>query len=72
VALYERGRQGLQVDISWPAELGWRPERSNAQALMEAYDWYVASMRATGAARTTRPVPLVHRVLKGLSWILPR
>jgi nucleoside-diphosphate-sugar epimerase len=53
-------------------ELGWRPERSNAQALIEAYDWYVASMHATGTARTTHPVPLVHRALKGLSWILPR
>jgi len=61
------------VDISRATlELGWRPERSNAQALIEAYDWYVASMHATGAARTTHPVPLVHRVLKGLSWILPR
>ena len=61
------------VDISRAErELGWRPERSNAQALIEAYDWYVASMAATGAARTTHPVPLVHRALKGLSWILPR
>ena len=61
------------VDIS-RAELGlgWRPERSNTQALIEAYDWYVANMAATGAARTTHPVPLVHRALKGLSWILPR
>lgn len=61
------------VDISRATlELGWRPERSNAQALIEAYDWYVANMAATGTARTTHPVPLVHRALKGLSWILPR
>jgi nucleoside-diphosphate-sugar epimerase len=61
------------VDISRAEqELGWRPARSNAQALIEAYDWYVDSMAATGAARTTHPVPLVHRALKGLSWILPR
>jgi len=61
------------VDISRAEhELGWRPQRSNAQALIEAYDWYVASMAATGTARTTHPVPFVHRALKGLSWILPR
>ena len=61
------------VDISRAErELGWQPVRSNAQALNEAYDWYVASMRATGTARTTHPVPLVHRALKGLCWILPR
>ena len=61
------------VDISrTERELGWRPGRSNAQALIEAYDWYAAGMRATGAVRTTHPVPLVHRALKGLSWILPR
>lgn len=61
------------VDISEAEQvLGWRPERSNAQALIEAYDWYVDSMAATGAARTTHPVPLVHRALKGLTRILPR
>jgi nucleoside-diphosphate-sugar epimerase len=61
------------IDISRATlELGWRPVRSNTQALTEAYDWYVASMAATGAARTTHPVPFVHRALKGLSWILPR
>ncbi|HUG37726.1 MAG TPA: NAD-dependent epimerase/dehydratase family protein [Candidatus Limnocylindrales bacterium] len=65
--------QDSVVDISRAErELGWRPQRSNAQALIEAYDWYVASIAATGAARTTHPVPLVHRALKGLSWILPR
>lgn len=53
-------------------ELGWQPQRSNAQALMEAYDWYVASVMATGMVRTTHPVPVAHRVLKRLSWILPR
>ena len=66
------GRDSV-VDISRAErELGWQPARSNAQALIEAYDWYAASMRATGAVRTTHPVPLVHRALKGLSWILPR
>jgi nucleoside-diphosphate-sugar epimerase len=53
-------------------ELGWRPQRSNAQMLREAYDWYVAAVAAAGKARTTHPVPLAHRVLKALHWILPR
>ena len=61
------------VDISRAErELGWHPERSNAQALIEAYDWYAASMTTRGTARTTHPVPLVHRILKGLNWIFPR
>lgn len=67
------GDQDSVVDISrTERELGWRPRRSNAQALIEAYDWYAATMRDTGAARTTHPVPLIHRALKGLSWFLPR
>jgi len=54
-------------------ELGWRPQRSNAQALMEAYDWYVATLRSTGIVNTTQPIPLGHRLLKvGLQWILLR
>jgi nucleoside-diphosphate-sugar epimerase len=61
------------VDISRAErELGWRPAWSNTQALTESYDWYVTSMRATGVARRTHPVPPMHRVLKGLSWVLPR
>jgi nucleoside-diphosphate-sugar epimerase len=61
------------VDISRAErKLGWHPEKSNAQALIEAYDWYVANMTTRGTARTTHPVPLVHRVLKGLNWIFPR
>ncbi len=58
------------VDISRAEqELGWKPERSNAQALIEAYDWGLASLAATGAARTTHPVPLAHRGLNRLSKI---
>lgn len=67
------GGKDSVVDISrTERELGWRPRRSNAQALIEAYDWYVARMRASGTVRTTHPIPLAHRALKGLSWILPR
>jgi len=60
------------VDCSHAAtELGWRPARSNAQALIEAYDWYVATVRATGSASTTHPVPLVHRALKRVARLVP-
>jgi len=60
------------VDISRAErELGWQPERSNAQALIEAYEWYVTSMM-TGAVRGPHPIPLSHRILKGFSWFLPR
>jgi len=61
------------VDISRAErELGWRPKRSNAQSLADAYDWYVERWNATGTARSTHPVPLAHRALKRLSWLLPR
>ncbi len=61
------------VDISRAErELGWQPQRSNARMLMETYDWYVASVMTTGRTTRTHRVPLAHRVLKGLSWMLPR
>lgn len=67
-----RGEDSV-VDISRAErELGWRPERSNEQALVEAYDWYVKSVTTTGTARSTHPVPLVHQALKKLSWIFPQ
>jgi len=50
-------------------ELEWRSERSNLQALQDAYDWYVASVGATGTARSTHPPPLAHRALIVLSRI---
>src|SRR5262249_33862848 len=60
------------VDISRATqELGWRPERSNARSLIDAYDWYVASMRTTGTARIKFPVPVTHRALQYLSRFLP-
>jgi nucleoside-diphosphate-sugar epimerase len=67
-----RGEDSV-VDISRAEyELGWQPQRSNARALVEAYDWYVTSVTNTGTAQTTHPVPLVHRAFKGLNWLLPR
>ncbi|HHT9119321.1 MAG TPA: NAD-dependent epimerase/dehydratase family protein [Candidatus Hypogeohydataceae bacterium YC41] len=67
-----RGEDSV-VDISRAEqELGWRPTRSNAQALIEAYDWYVESLMTTGMAKNTHPLPLAHRVLKEFQWIFPR
>lgn len=67
-----RGEDSV-VDISRAErELGWRPERSNARALVEAYDWYVESLRATGTARTTHPLPRAHQTLKRLQWLFRR
>lgn len=58
------------VDISRAErELGWQPQRSNAQALVDAYTWYNASVAATGTARSTHPVPFAHQLLKRLTWI---
>jgi nucleoside-diphosphate-sugar epimerase len=60
------------VDISRAEqELNWRPVRSNTQALVEAYDWYVTSLLTTGTARSTLPLPAVHRALKGINRIFP-
>ena len=60
------------LDVS-PAErrLGWRATRSNLQALIEAYDWYVDSV-AAGAAPRGHPIPLSHHVLRRLAaWLGP-
>lgn len=60
------------VDLSRAeTELDWQPQWSNAEALIEAYDWHVASAAAAGAARSTHPVPRLHRALSGLNRFLP-
>jgi len=45
-------------------ELGWHPTRSNAQALVEAYDAYTAAMRVAGRVETTHPIPPSHKMLR--------
>jgi nucleoside-diphosphate-sugar epimerase len=66
-----RGEDSV-VDITRAErELGWQAQKSNAQALREAYDWYIASMASTGTAKTTHPVPFAHQVLQRLSSIFP-
>jgi nucleoside-diphosphate-sugar epimerase len=60
------------VDISLARqELGWQPERSNAQALCEAYDWYIANLTTSGVARSSHPVPFAHRLLNGFHRSVP-
>lgn len=55
-----RGRDGV-VDISPAVEaLGWTPLRSNVDALVAAYDWYVAAADGGGSPR---PIPTGHRRL---------
>jgi nucleoside-diphosphate-sugar epimerase len=52
------------------AELGWRPSRSNAEMLIESYDWFLAHRRELGdrhGSHHQSPVPLgVLRALKRL------
>ncbi len=70
--LSARGEDSV-VDISRAErELDWRPQRSNAQALRDAYDWYLTSVTTTGTAPSTYPVPLAHRALKGFWGIFTR
>ena len=51
-------------------ELGWHPARSNAQALSEAYDAYIAAFSESGRADTTYPIPASHKVLRGVFQLL--
>jgi nucleoside-diphosphate-sugar epimerase len=44
-------------------ELGWKARWSNAEALQNAWDWYTASIAATGTARSIHTLPASHRIL---------
>lgn len=67
-----RGRDSIVDTSAAEARLGWRPRRSNAEALIDAYDWYAARVAAAGSAPTTHPVPLAHRLLAAGARLLPR
>jgi nucleoside-diphosphate-sugar epimerase len=43
--------------------LGWTPRLSNAQTLIETYDWYLANRGRLGAAGTTHRVPWNQQAL---------
>jgi hypothetical protein len=50
--------------------LGWAPRLSNAETLIETYDWYLANRERVGGAGTTHRVPWNQQalgVLKRLS-----
>ena len=53
-------------------ELHWRPVRSNASALTEAYDAYVAAFNASGNVETTHPIPASHKLLRSVFRLLDR
>jgi nucleoside-diphosphate-sugar epimerase len=55
------------VDISRAVEeLGWHPRWSNAEALRNAYDWYVERIRISGTGQSTHPLPASHRTFRKL------
>lgn len=64
---YQLGARGTDsvVDTSRArSELGWNPERSNAESLVDAYDWYVSCLAREEQARPTHPPPVAHRILR--------
>ena len=62
-----RGEDSV-VDISRAErELDWRPDRGNARALVDAYEWYAA--HSTTTAPGTHPLPFAHRVLRALNGV---
>ncbi|MGH9022445.1 MAG: NAD-dependent epimerase/dehydratase family protein [Acidimicrobiia bacterium] len=52
------------------AELGWLPERSNIDALVDAFDWYASEAEGATPPRG-RPVPASHRALGRLAAAVP-
>lgn len=51
-------------------ELTWQPTHSNALALTEAYDAYAAALREAGRVDTTHPIPVSHKLLRGVFRLL--
>jgi nucleoside-diphosphate-sugar epimerase len=62
---YKTAHRDSFVDVSRAEELlGWRPRRSNAEALIETYDWYLAHGDEVGSeAGVTHRVPWDQRAL---------
>jgi nucleoside-diphosphate-sugar epimerase len=61
------------VDIAraWE-ELGWRPERSNRAALVEAWDGYRRTVETGAEPKLVRSVPSAHRWLGGVAGAVLR
>jgi nucleoside-diphosphate-sugar epimerase len=68
---YRTAHRDSFVDVSRAERvLGWTPRRSNAEALIETYDWYLAHRgEATRAAGLTHRVPWNQRALGVLKKI---
>jgi nucleoside-diphosphate-sugar epimerase len=68
---YRTAHRDSHVDVSKAERLlGFEPRRSNAEALAETYDWYLANRERLGAAGVTHRVPWNQgalRLLKRLS-----
>jgi nucleoside-diphosphate-sugar epimerase len=62
---YKTAHRDSFVDVSRAEELlGWRPRLSNAEALIETYDWYLAHRgEVGGAVGVTHRVPWDQRAL---------
>jgi nucleoside-diphosphate-sugar epimerase len=66
------GRDSIADTTRAERELGWAPSQSNTDALVHAYNWFVATVRETGDAPRTHPLPHTHRILRGVLFLLPR
>jgi nucleoside-diphosphate-sugar epimerase len=61
---YKTAHRDSYVDISKAERLlGWAPRLSNAQALTDTYDWYLANRGRVGAAGVTHRVPWNQQAL---------
>jgi nucleoside-diphosphate-sugar epimerase len=61
---YKTAHRDSFVDVSKAERLlGWGPRHSNAQALIETYDWYLANRGRVGSAGVTHRVPWDQRAL---------
>ena len=61
---YRTAHRDSYVDVEKARRLlDWRPRLSNAQALIETYDWYLAHREGMRAAGTTHRVPWNQRAL---------
>ena len=61
---YKTAHRDSYVDVLRAERvLGWKPRHSNADALMQTYDWYIANRGRVGAAGLTHRVPWDQRAL---------
>lgn len=71
--LSARGRDSV-VDIARASgDLGWRPKWSNAETLIDAYDWYAKEAAGPSTPSSTHGIPPTHRLLgrwarRDLGW----